>query len=126
MDSIAAIDWAICGCYLLLVIGLGLFFSNKQKDNDDFFLGGRNMHWLPVGLSLFATTFSSNSFVGLPAEGAFGNYHQLLAIFFIPFVVIPITCIWVIPFYKGLGFVKGIGIIPHHEKLNPAMVHKNL
>tara|TARA_B100001750_G_C15503338_1_gene598703 strand:- start:727 stop:1413 length:687 start_codon:yes stop_codon:yes gene_type:complete len=27
---------------------------------------------------------------------------------------------------KGLGFVKGIGIIPHHEKLNPAMVHKNL
>ena len=55
---------------------------------------------------MFATTFSSNSFVGLPAEGAFGNYHQLLAIFFIPFVVIPITCIWFIPFYKGLGFVS--------------------
>jgi len=106
VDSIAPIDWAICGLYLLLVIGLGLFFSNKQKDNDDFFLGGRNMHWLPVGLSLFATTFSSNSFVGLPAEGAFGDYHQLLAIFFIPFVVIPITCIWFIPFYKGLGFIS--------------------
>ena len=56
MDSISPIDWAICGCYLALVIGLGLFFSNKQKDNDDFFFGGRNMHWLPVGLSLFATT----------------------------------------------------------------------
>ena len=85
MDSISPIDWAICGCYLALVIGLGLFFSNKQKDNDDFFFGGRNMHWLPVWLSLFATTFSSNSFVGLPAEGAFGDYHQLLATFFIPF-----------------------------------------
>ncbi len=106
MDSISPIDWAICGCYLALVIGLGLFFSNKQKNNDDFFLGGRNMHWLPVGLSLFATTFSSNSFVGLPAEGAYRDYHQLLAIFFIPFVVIPITCIWFIPFYKGLGFVS--------------------
>ncbi len=106
MDSIAPIDWAICGSYLAVVIGLGLFFSNKQKDNDDFFLGGRNMHWLPVGLSLFATTFSSNSFVGLPAEGAFGDYHQLLAIFFIPFLVIPVTCIWFIPFYKGLGFVS--------------------
>jgi SSS family transporter len=106
VDSIALIDWIICGCYLGVVIGLGLYFSNKQKDNDDFFLGGRNMHWLPVGLSLFATTFSSNSFVGLPAEGAFGDYHQLLAIFFIPFVVIPITCIWFIPFYKGFGFVS--------------------
>jgi len=104
--SISPLDWAICLGYLAVVIGLGVFFSNKQKDNDDFFLGGRNMHWLPVGLSLFATTFSSNSFVGLPAEGAFGDYHQLLAIFFIPFIVIPITCVWFIPFYKQLGFVS--------------------
>lgn len=106
LDKIAVIDWVICLGYLGLVVGLGLYFSNKQKSNDDFFLGGRNMHWLPVGLSLFATTFSSNSFVGLPAEGAFRNYHQLLAIFFIPIVVIPITCIWFIPFYKRFGFVS--------------------
>ena len=106
LDKIAVIDWVICLGYLGLVVGLGLYFSNKQKSNDDFFLGGRNMHWLPVGLSLFATTFSSNSFVGLPAEGAFRNYHQLLAIFFIPLVVIPITCIWFIPFYKRFGFVS--------------------
>lgn len=106
MDQISGVDWLICLSYLGLVIGLGCYFSNKQKGNDDFFLGGRHMHWLPVGLSLFATTFSSNSFVGLPAEGAFGDYHQLLAIFFIPFVVIPITCIWIIPFYKGLGFTS--------------------
>ena len=104
MAQISLLDWFICLSYLAVVIGLGVYFSNKQKDNDDFFLGGRNMHWIPVGLSLFATTFSSNSFVGLPAEGAFGDYHQLLAIFFIPFVVIPVTCIWFIPFYKSLGF----------------------
>ena len=104
MVQVSFLDWSICLAYLALIIGLGVYFLDKQKDNDDFFLGGRDMHWLPVGLSLFATTFSSNSFVGLPAEGAFGNYHQLLAIFFIPFVVIPITCIWFIPFYKGWGF----------------------
>jgi SSS family transporter len=106
VEHISFVDWAICLAYLGLVIGLGLYFSNKQKDNEEFFFGGGKMHWLPVGLSLFATTFSSNSFVGLPAEGAFGDYHQLLAILFIPFVVIPITCIWFIPFYKGLGFIS--------------------
>ena len=106
MQHIAPLDWAICVGYLFLVVCLGLYFANKQKDNDDFFLGGRRMHWIPVGLSLFATTISSNSFVGLPAEGAFSDYHQLLAIFFVPFVVIPITCIWFIPFYKNLGFVS--------------------
>ena len=71
MEKIALIDWIICAAYLLLIVGLGVYFSNKQKGNDDFFLGGKNMHWMPVGLSLFATTFSSNSFVGLPAEGAY-------------------------------------------------------
>ncbi len=106
MENISHIDWIICISYLLVVVGLGFYFSKQQTNNDEYFFGGRNMHWLPVGLSLFAATFSSNSFVGLPAEGAFGNYHQLLAIFFIPFVVVPITCIWFIPFYKSLGFIS--------------------
>ena len=113
MQQIAMLDWTICIGYLGVVIGLGVYFSNKQKNNDSYFLGDRNMHWIPVGLSLFATTFSSNSFVGLPAEGAYGDYHQLLAILFIPFVVIPITCIWFIPFYKGLGFTSLYEYLEH-------------
>ena len=104
MNHLALTDWCICLGYIAMVLGLGFYFSNKQKGNDDFFFGGRQMHWIPVGLSLFATTFSSNSFVGLPAEAAYRDWHQLLAIYFIPFVVVPITCIWFIPFYKGLGF----------------------
>ena len=27
---------------------------------------------------------------------------------------------------KGLGLVQGIGIIPHHEKMNPSMAHKDV
>jgi SSS family solute:Na+ symporter len=104
--EIGALDWFVCLAYLILVVSLGLWFSHDQSSNDDFFLGGRNMHWMPVGLSLFATTMSSNSFVGLPAEGAFGNYHQLLAILFIPFVIVPIVCYWFIPFYKRMGSVS--------------------
>ena len=104
--DIGLLDWFVCLGYLLLVVSLGLWFSHDQSSNDDFFLGGRNMHWMPVGLSLFATTMSSNSFVGLPAEGAFGNYHQLLAILFIPFVIVPIVCYWFIPFYKRMGSVS--------------------
>ena len=91
-----AISWP-CPCTWFL-------FSKTEDSNDEFFHGGKSMHWLPVGLSLFATTFSSNSFVGLPAEGAFRDYHQLLAILFIPFIVIPITCKWFIPLYKSWKF----------------------
>jgi len=104
LDDIPPVDWVICIAYLALVVALGIYFSRTDDTNDEFFHGGKAMHWLPVGLSLFATTFSSNSFVGLPAEGAFGDYHQLLAILFIPFVVIPITCKWFIPKFKSWGY----------------------
>ena len=34
--------------------------------------------WLAVGVSLFATAFSSLSFVALPREGAYADYHLLV------------------------------------------------
>ena len=58
MQNISPIDWIICISYLLVVVGLGFYFSKQQTDNDEYFFGGRHMHWLPVGLSLFAATFS--------------------------------------------------------------------
>ncbi|MCB1064350.1 MAG: hypothetical protein KDN20_15710, partial [Verrucomicrobiae bacterium] len=106
MDHIAPIDWIICVSYVAAIVGVGLFVSRKQQTNDDYFFAGRKMHWLPVGLSLFAASLSSNSFVGMPAEGAFGNYHQLLAILFVPFVIVPIMCLWFVPFYRSFGFIS--------------------
>lgn len=106
MDNLSSIDWIVCIAYITLIVLLGLKVARNQKTNDDYFFAGRNMHWLPVGLSLFAASISSNSFVGMPAEGAFGNYHQLLAILFIPFVIVPIMCIWFVPFYRSFGFIS--------------------
>ena len=37
---------------------------------DNYFLAGRNMHWLPVGASLFASNIGSEHFVGLSGSGA--------------------------------------------------------
>ena len=106
MSALGTIDWVICAGYMAVVVTLGLWFSKRQRTNDEYFVGGRKMHWIPVGLSLFATTFSSNSFVGLPAEAAYKDYHLLLGIYFIPFVVIPLTCAFFIPFYRRLGITS--------------------
>lgn len=103
MQNLSLFDWSICLGYLLLVFALGLWFAGKQQTNDDYFVGGRNVHWLPIGLSLFAGLFSSLSFVGLPAEAAYKDYHLYLAILFIPLVVVPIVWVWFIPLYFRLG-----------------------
>ncbi|MFN4258690.1 MAG: sodium:solute symporter family transporter [Gemmataceae bacterium] len=106
MANLSWLDWVFFIGYLGIVFAIGWWFARQQQSNDDYFLGGRRLNWLPVGLSLFATSFSSLSFVGLPREAAYADYHLLLAILFIPLVVTPIVCIWFIPLYHRLGLTS--------------------
>lgn len=113
MTAFSPIDWAICLGYLSVVFALGLWFARGQHSNDDYFLGGRTMHWVPIGLSLFAGTFSSLSFVGLPSTAAYGDYHLYLAILFIPFVVSPIVWKYFLPIYFRLGVTSSYEYVEH-------------
>ena len=103
MVPLSPIDWGIFIVYLIAVIFLGVWFAKDQHSNQDFFLGGRKMSWLPIGLSIFASLFSSNSFVGLPTQAAIGNYHIYFAIISIPFIVVPVIGWIFVPLYHRLG-----------------------
>src|SRR5262245_14909308 len=98
----ATIDWLICSAAIGLMILQGWWVSRAQKTTDDYFVGGRQMSWLAVGLSMFAATFSPLSFVGLPREAAYVNYHLYLAILFIPLVVAPVAGWLFVPLYHRL------------------------
>jgi solute:Na+ symporter, SSS family len=102
MTALTLLDWSICIGYLATVLGVGLLLARRQETNEQYFVGGRTMHWLPVGLSVFAGTFSSLSFVGLPAEAAYHDYHLLLAVLFIPLVVMPLVGWFFVPLYHRL------------------------
>ncbi len=103
MGFLHPLDWTLFGGYLVAVLALGLWFAREQHSNEDFFLGGRKMSWMPVGLSMFASIFSSNSFVGLPTQAAFGNYHIYFAIITIPFLVVPVVGWVFVPLFHRLG-----------------------
>jgi SSS family solute:Na+ symporter len=96
------LDWIICFGAVTLMIFQGWWVSGAQKTTDDYFVGGRQMNWLAVGLSMFAATFSPLSFVGLPREAAYDNYHLYLAILFIPLVVAPLVGWLFVPLYHRL------------------------
>lgn len=96
------LDWIICIGAVVVMFAQGWWFSRSQKTTEDYFVGGRSMNWLAVGLSMFATTFSPLSFVGLPREAAYVNYHLFLAILFIPLFAAPIVGCWFVPIYHRL------------------------
>lgn len=45
-------------------------FFHKRNTVDTYFLAGRNMIWLFVGASLFASNIGSEHFIGLAGSGA--------------------------------------------------------
>lgn len=106
MSTLQPLDWAICIAYLLVVLGIGSWFAREQETNEEYFVGGRRMNWFPIGLSIFASVFSSLSFVGLPREGAYADYHLMLSILFIPLIVTPIACWIFIPLYHRLQSIS--------------------
>lgn len=59
------LDWAIVLGLNLMVFGYGIFRSRQTKTNVDWFLGGRNLPFWIVGLSMFATSVDAGDYVAL-------------------------------------------------------------
>jgi SSS family solute:Na+ symporter len=67
----ATLDWVIILAYLGTVLGLALWVYTKRQDTpDDYFLADRNLGWLIVGASIFASNIGSEHLVGLAGSGA--------------------------------------------------------
>ena len=59
---IEVIDWIIIAIYFLTALGIGIWSSKKAaSDTISFFLAGRNMPWWLLGISMVATTFSTDT-----------------------------------------------------------------
>ena len=71
--SVSPVDWAVIVVYLVGIIGLGLWLGRGQKTTRDYFLGGRDLPWWGVALSIVATETSALTFIGVPAMAYGGN-----------------------------------------------------
>jgi SSS family solute:Na+ symporter len=94
-------DGAAVVAYLLITFGVSLWFSRQQHSTDDFFVGGRRVPWLAVGLSILATLFSTLSYTGSPGEAVKNGIGLFLGYLAVPLNVLVIGWLW-IPFYMRL------------------------
>ena len=77
--TLSTLDWTVVIIYFVVVLALGLYVSRRASSSmDDYFLSGRNVPWWLLGVSMVATTFSSdtpNLVTGLVREnGVAGNW----------------------------------------------------
>ena len=99
--NLSIADWSIVIIYLLLVLAIGAYFY-RGRNSTDYFLAGRNVGWIAIGASLFASNISSEHFISLSGYGAknglaIGNFELLAAL-------IVLVLGWVfVPFYLKSG-----------------------
>ena len=62
MQAFAAIDWTVVGLYFAAVLTLGFWAARRAgRSTSQFFLSGRSMPWWLLGVSMVATTFSTDT-----------------------------------------------------------------
>jgi SSS family solute:Na+ symporter len=67
----ATLDWIVVALYFLGLLLLAWWVILKSKDTaDDYFLAGRNLGWMVIGASIFASNIGSEHLVGLAGSGA--------------------------------------------------------
>lgn len=111
-ESLHWIDYTVVGCYLTVIVCMGLYFSRKQTSTDEYFAGGRAIPAWAIGLSLLATLISSVTFLAYPGEGFNGNWIRLVQGLAVPLVLICI--VWfIVPIYRH---VIGLSAYEYFEK----------
>src|SRR5438094_8669082 len=71
MTSLHLFDLVVIAAYFLLLLGIGYWAARREKNvSADYVLAGRDVGWLAVGASLFASNIGSEHLVGLAGTGA--------------------------------------------------------
>ncbi len=63
------IDLTIFATYLVLMLGVGFYFMRKNSSAEDYFVGGRKMNAVHIGLSVVATDVGGGFSIGLGGLG---------------------------------------------------------
>src|SRR6202047_1294620 len=100
MNTRLAIDTAVLFLYFVLIIAIGLVMGRRERDLEDFALGGRQIPWWAVLASIIAAETSAGTFFGTPGEGfALRNYTYIQLAFGTILARILVSYIFIKPYY---------------------------
>ena len=98
-------DIIVLVVYIAIVVGAGFWFARRSSTSDGFMkAGGRLPGWV-IGLSLFGTYLSSNTFIGVPGKAYAGNWNAFVFSLSIPIAIL-IATRYFVKFYRDSGEIS--------------------
>ncbi len=102
MKDFTSLDFLVLSAYLLGIAIFGSSFYRRRSTAREYFLGGRSMSWLPVGISIIAADLSAITVMGTPAWAYSHNLELLWNTLGYPLVAAAVILVFV-PFYSRLN-----------------------
>lgn len=105
MQTLPVIDIVVILVYLVAMIYVGYFFSRKNKSQDQFTKASGHIPGWAIGLSIYATFLSSNTFLGVPGKAFGANWNAFAFSLSMPLAAW-VAVKYFIPFYRSTGEIS--------------------
>ena len=112
MSSLPVIDLIIIAIYVLAIVLMGVYFAVRGGNSSQFVSAGGVLPAWAVGLSIFGTYLSSNTYIGVTGKAYGGNWNAFVFSLAIP-IAAWIASKYFVPFYRESG---NISAYAHVEK----------
>ena len=105
MNHLPVLDLTVIALYLAAMIGVGIYFSRKNKSAEQFTKASGRIPGWAIGMSIYATFLSSNTFLGVPGKSFGSNWNAFVFSISMPFAAW-VASRWFVPFYRNTGEVS--------------------
>ena len=112
MNALPIVDILIIVLYLLGMIGVGVYFSRKNTSTDQFTKASGHIPGWALGISLYATFLSSNTFLGVPGKAFGSNWNSFVFSLSMPLAAW-IAAKYFVPFYRKTGEISAYTHLEH-------------
>ncbi len=93
------LDWAILIIYFVSMAMIGPLVSRKGKTTEGYFVGNRSYSGWLIGITMFATSISSITFMAYPADAYKTAYLRFMICLMLPVAVYIASHVF-LPFYR--------------------------
>lgn len=112
MKNLPVVDIAVIILYLLAMLLVGAWFSRNNKSAEQFTKASGIIPGWAVGISLYATFLSSNTFLGVPGKAFGSNWNSLVFSLSMPLAAW-VAAKFFVPFYRTEGGVSAYTHLEH-------------
>ena len=99
------VNYAVVVLYLAGMVAMGFWFMRRNKSSNTYFKGGGRIPWWVVSLSIYATMFSSITFISIPALVYLTDCRYFIISFGV-LLLAPIVTRFYLPFFRKLNLTS--------------------